>query len=119
MESNAVKIKNLNDVVFVKILLIKNVQFFCMNEPQGKNIFKCLLCTAHSPTSVNNTLGEKDKEIENMDIYHLNNQLRLKEVGNLFVLHLNIVSLVANFEIKSLISKTHSPPDLICISETD
>ena len=42
-----------------------------------------------------------------------------KSSGNLFILHVNIRSLDKNFDdLYQLISETHNPPHLSCISET-
>ena len=62
-----------------------------------------------------------DPAYQHFDLEQLNhNFLSLKEVNDLFALHLNAVSLVANFdEIHSLImTKTKHSPDIVCISET-
>ena len=49
----------------------------------------------------------------------LNSKLNSKTVHDLFVLHLNIGSLVLNIDqIKSLISQTKVRPDVICITES-
>ena len=90
-------------------------QFSCVTGPQGKTPFTCVECTVHTPTSVQSLLGEHS--YQNFNI--LNKQLKSKGVGDLFILHINIVSLVANFdEIKSLISNTFLKPDFICVTET-
>ena len=53
-------------------------------------------------------------------ISNLNSILKCKGEGDLFVMHLNAVSLVAHYdEIESLISaKISATPDILCISET-
>ena len=49
----------------------------------------------------------------------LNSKLHTKTVHDLFVLHLNIGSLVLNVDqIKSLISQTKVRPNVICLTES-
>ena len=49
----------------------------------------------------------------------LNTRLDQKTVSDLFITHLNIVSLVADIDsIKSMIAKMKKRPDIICISES-
>ena len=49
----------------------------------------------------------------------LNTHLELKTASDLFVMHLNIVSLVAHIDsIKSMISEMGIKPDIICVSES-
>ena len=103
------------DYTHQKCTNISPRDFSCLTGPDGINPFTCVLCVVHSSTSVNSSQGEYT--YQNLSI--LNSQLKSKEVGDLFILHLNIVSLVANFdEIKSFLSKTEIAPDFICISES-
>ena len=73
------------------------------------------------PTLITET-GHAGQEFSNLNyqnLNELNNNLKSKGEGDVFVLHINARSLVKNFdEIESLILKTNTPPDVICISET-
>ena len=102
-------------------------QFSYKTDPQGQNPFVCELCTVQSPTSISsyhastaatqNNTSQESNSYTYQNISSLNSEL--KSEGDILVLHINIVSLVANFdEVKSLISQTKFMPDFICISET-
>ena len=78
-------------------------QFSCITDPQGQNPLVCDLCTVQSPTSIishftndggNREAGEKSYTYQNLSI--LNSGLTSDD--DLLVLHMNIVSLVANFD---------------------
>ena len=102
-------------------------QFLCFTETQGQSPLVCHLCTTQSRTSIslnrsgadesgNTTMGE-ESPYTYQNMAYLNNEQKLE--GDLLILHINIVSLVANFdEVKSLISQTIIMPHFICISET-
>ena len=101
-------------------------QFSYKTDPQGQNPFVCELCTVQSPTSISsyhastaatqNNTSQESNSYTYQNISSLNSEL--KSEGDILVLHINIVSLVANFdEVKSLISQTKFMPDFICISE--
>ena len=99
-------------------------QFSCITDPQGQNPLVCDLCTVQSPTSVTNyctndagnkEAGEKLYAYQNLKI--LNSALTSED--DLLILHMNIVSLVANFDsVKSLISQAKVTPHFICVTET-
>ena len=99
-------------------------QFSCITDPQGQNPLVCDLCTVQSPTSVTNyctndagnkEAGDKLNAYQNLKI--LNSALTSED--DLLILHMNIVSLVANFDsVKSLISQAKVTPHFICVTET-
>ena len=101
-------------------------QFLCFTNPQGQNPLVCHLCTVQSHTSVRSSTGtardgsstrEEQNHYTYQNLSSLNSEQ--KSEGDLLVMHMNIVSLVANLdEVKSLISQTKFAPDLICITET-
>ena len=71
---------------------------------------------AHIP-SLTRQDGNSFSDHQNID--DLNTNLKTKGEGDVFVLHINARSLVKNFdEIESLIQKTSTLPDVLCISET-
>ena len=100
------------------------LQFSFISGPQGQNPFVCDLCTVQSPTSIVNHRINTDSNGEqggNWDAYKNVNFINseLKSEDDLFILHMNIVSLVANFDsVQSLISQAKVTPHFICISES-
>ena len=100
--------------------------------PGCTNPYICSDCFSQSILNENDSLLNEsarifeDYEIENkndVSKYHslsdLNTKLNTKTSNDLFILHLNIVSLVKNIdEIKSTIAKTKNVPDIILLTET-
>ena len=72
------------------------------------------------PPSISAQNGHEGNNFSNYpNLNDLNTNLKAKGGGDMFVLHVNARSLVKNFdEIESLILKTSTPPDVLCISET-
>ena len=62
---------------------------------------------------------QPDSPLNYNSVADLNAELEQKTVSDLFVLHFNIVSLVAHIDsIKSMISEMKKTPDIICFSES-
>lgn len=83
--------------------------------------YECRKCSPTITTSkhVRNYLGS----LADKDIYHsitnVNEKLNCDSKGDLFVLHLNIVSLVLyRDEIAHMLSRMKVQPDVICVSES-
>ena len=112
-------------------------QFECFSGAPGGNPFVCTECQKSSisaqirsislqsrndaPTTVPmSTPGaNNESSLGYHDFKTLNLELKSKQVDDLFILHLNIDSLVKYVdEIKSLISKTKTTPHIICVTET-
>ena len=83
--------------------------------------FVCRKCSPNSTTSkhVLNYLSSQSKTDTLDSIEKINQKLNCDSKGDLFVLHLNISSLVLyKDELASMISRMTVPPDVICVSES-
>ena len=74
----------------------------------------------NSSSSYGSGDSQPDQISQLLSIEELNELLEKKGVGDIFVMHINAVSLVAHFDdIESLITaKSFAPPDILCVSET-